>query len=271
MESKPRVSRTISRAISGGTNLPRPLVVRSRIVSQGRQFQPKAERKLGPLLRYFASRASHNTNSVVIAVRELVVPFGIVDCGVLVVQRARLEARIASGIPPVRYEADAVLLSALSSRLSKTEGELANVLGWSPDAVVARLRGLVRKGAVLPTRTGFRRHPSMRPLGRALALEAKMYDWKRALRQAAVYGLWFDSVGVVMSGRRTSWFEVERAFRGAGVGLAIGRRWLASPRPRALPFRRRLVASESFLASLLLKGSKAPPRSRTNRGRRRMT
>ncbi len=96
----------------------------------------------------------------------------------------------------------------------------------------------------------FLRHPAMAPVGRLFAVEAKMRDWKRALKQVRRYSLWTDSYVIVMPGlaaaaRESLVAEVQLD----GGGLYVGSEWLVRPRARGA-FEHRLLGSEHFVNAL---------------------
>jgi len=88
-------------------------------------------------------------------------------------------------------------------------------------------------------------------VGRVYAVEAKVSDWRRALMQVRMYGVWADGYVLVMgalSARAVAAVTSEVASDGAG--LMVDGRWLRRPTVRRLSPARRLWASEHVVAAL---------------------
>lgn len=87
--------------------------------------------------------------------------------------------------------------------------------------------------------------------GRVFAVEAKLTDWRRALRQVRTYQVWADAYVLVMGelspAALTAVTAEVRADRG---GLHVGGAWVLQPRLTRLPPPDRLWASEHVIAAL---------------------
>jgi hypothetical protein len=88
-------------------------------------------------------------------------------------------------------------------------------------------------------------------VGRLYAVENKVSDWKRAVRQGRSYQLWCDAYIVVMESLRA---EPRAGLLAAtaedGAGVVIAGRWLSRPRVRQRASWRRLWGSEHVIAAL---------------------
>jgi hypothetical protein len=242
------ISEAFERAASGRAPI---LEFVSQRKAQGRLFEPRQEAALLPDVEHLA-RGFSKPDHLTILVRELVVPFGVVDLAALVVGAGALLARVRLGVPPILNELDAAIVAALGARRPNKIPTVARRLGWTVDTVLRRLPALRRSGAVRQVGRGsLLRADGLEPLGELVALEAKVRDWRGALHQAKTYGLWCDRAVGVLSEPVSSWDEVADAFRSARVGLALRREWAVKPVRRHLPAYRRLLGSEAFLAGLL--------------------
>lgn len=96
------------------------------------------------------------------------------------------------------------------------------------------------------------RPEGIRPLGSVVAVEAKVDDWRQALRQVRTYTVWADCYIVVMgslTGRATEKMLGEVGKDGGG--LVVDGSWVL--RPHVQPTRerkRRVWAAEHVLAAL---------------------
>jgi hypothetical protein len=89
------------------------------------------------------------------------------------------------------------------------------------------------------------------PVGRLYAIETKVRDWRRALRQARTYGLWCDSYVIVMGAMSAASIESAASHVSADRGgLMVEGRWIVRPRIRQQTAAQRLWGSEHFVAAL---------------------
>lgn len=184
-------------------------------------------------------------------VSEMTGPNGIPDLTALVGGELKLDARLACDVPPLLNEVDAGVVSVCAARKARSVAQLATLLGWPESTVARRLPSLIRYGALRDEGGKFTRHEALQPLGRIYAIEVKVSDWRRALRQARVYSLWADNYVLVL-GRLTDsastlaldQVEIDEA------GLVIDGRWRRKPTLSNLPAHKRLWASEHLVAAL---------------------
>ena len=210
----------------------------------GRPFLPGLEAELMPNMLELASGLA-TRNCRIIAIPELVAPFGVADLTVLKTTDRRLSRRDALDAEPFLSEIDAVIAGSLDSRRAMTVSEIATISGFDASSLERRLRALARSGAVRATRGGKWRKPAaLRPLGSVHAFEAKLRDWRRGLDQAATYALWADTVSIVLDRLPSDDEPLVNAASIQGVGIAVRGSWLI--RPSMLPHSvgRRMWASE---------------------------
>jgi hypothetical protein len=159
---------------------------------------------------------------------EVAGPFGIPDFLAVTGSPTLLQRRIKSGFPPLLNEIDAGIVAHLTAVRGKPLGTLVKGLGWKSSTIERRLRGLLRSGVVRDIGDGrLVRHESIVPVGRLHAIETKVRDFRRALRQARTYALWCENYVIVMS-------EMSDAARVAAVdavtadcgGLVVGGKWV---------------------------------------------
>lgn len=217
----------------------------------GRRFEPVAERDLvEPALT--AAQTLPGVRAGLHVLQEVAGPFGVADFVAVVGSPRRAEARLALGVPPLLNEIDAGIVAATSPQRARTAARLADVLGWPLASIERRLPGLLKSGAVRELRPErFVRPDALVPIGRVYAIETKMREWRRALRQARTYRLWCDNYVVVMPSLSNyslmvALAEVEED-RG---GLFIDGRWVKRPQVRRPEAARRLWGSEYVVAAL---------------------
>lgn len=228
----------------------RVLSIASRRSAPGRPFAPKEEARLGPALEALAVGCAPS-GTVTLLLRELVVPYGVIDLAALHVRPARVAARIGAGIPPILNDVDSGIVSTLTAATPISVQGLVRRLSWPTSTIERRLVGLRRSGAVTAQGAGFVRHRALEPLGRLTGLEAKVRDWQGALQQVRTYSLWCDRVGATLLEAVSDWQAITERFREASAGLAVRYRWSVSPPLQTLERRRRLLGSEHFFAGLV--------------------
>jgi hypothetical protein len=82
------------------------------------------------------------------------------------------------------------------------------------------------------------------------AIEAKVKDWRRALRQARTYSVWCDSYVIVMPELGLGSMEAAQNFVAAdGGGLMLGGTWVLRPRLAKRSAAQRLWGSEHAIAA----------------------
>ncbi len=185
-------------------------------------------------------------------VGEMTGPIGIPDLTALVGPEDRLHARIALGIPPILNEVDAGVVAVAHASRGLSVEQLAAAVGWPVETVSRRLPHVLRSMALVEERPGrYRRPPALAPFGRIYAIEAKVKDWRRGLRQVRSYSVWADSYVLVMGLlSQSALVQLRREVAADRGGLVVDGEWLLRPRLHTLPPARRLWAAEHLLAAV---------------------
>lgn len=226
------------------------LQVETSLPRAGRRFEPIRERELhaDALL---AAESLPGVSRGLVVVPEFSGPIGIPDFTAYVGDVQSLRARQRAPIAPLVNQIDAGVLSVAHVRKPSSVEDLARAIGWPPETVAGRLRGLVGAGAL--RQMGHRRYvraPEVQPGGRLYAIEAKVGDARSALRQARTYRVWADGYVIVMTDVSERAFEDLRSevLRDKG-GLVVDGRWVARPRIGRVSAGRRLQAAELFASA----------------------
>ena len=226
-------------------------VVPSSRVPPGRRFEPREEATLNTHM-YELAQGLGGRRADLVAIPEFPGPFGVADLAVLATSWCRLHERIDAGIDPITHELDAAIVASLNPSRGRTLEELAAGLFLSSHALGHRMARLQRSGAVHVSRSGrFTRHKALAPLGQVHTIELKVQAWRRALDQARTYALWSDRSIALLGRLPKDPSEAIAEAASAGVGLAVGSRWLVRPKPTRQSQPRRMWTSELFVASLL--------------------
>jgi hypothetical protein len=200
-------------------------VARARVLATmrpraGRRFEPVHEVELEPDALN-AARSLPGAHRGLVVLRELTGPYGVPDLVAVVGPPALLRQRRRLRVPPLLNQVDAGVVAAASPRAARRPPTLARRVGWPEESVRRRLPGLVKSGALIPSgRESYVRPSALQPVGRLYAIETKVKDWRRALRQARTYALWCDSYVLVMpslSSSSRSALLAEVAEDGAGL------------------------------------------------------
>src|SRR5882724_8768092 len=109
-----RAQSTFDEVLPSWSSQDRVVSATTRRPAQGRLFAPKQELALMPHLERLAA-AYARSGSILILLRELVVPFGVIDLVGLSVRPSALQARLELNIPPILNEVDAGVISVLSA------------------------------------------------------------------------------------------------------------------------------------------------------------
>lgn len=226
-------------------------VTPSKRPRHGRRFEPVGERDLASAA-IRAAETLPGTRAGLLVLQEVAGPFGVADYVAVIGSQDRIRDRLALAVPPLLNEIDAGIVSATSPRRARTAERFAERLGWSRSSVDRRLPGLVKSGALQEVKPGrFVRHEALVPVGRVYAIETKLREWRRALRQARTYRLWSDNYVIVMPSLSAgSLTEALSAVTNDGGGLFIDERWATRPRSRHPEPGRRLWGSEHVVAAL---------------------
>lgn len=216
----------------------------------GRRFAPIHELDVVPdaLNAAYGLPAAHRG---LLVVSEMTGPTGIPDLTALVGDESKLESRLSSSVPALLNEVDAGVTAAASPKMGRTVAQLAAVVGWPEATVRRRIPFLLRHGALFEAGGRYIRDAALQPLGRIYAIEAKVSDWRQALRQARTYSLWADNYVLVL-GRATpsacalalEQVALDRA------GLVVRGEWVRRPNPANRAASRRLWAAEHVVAAL---------------------
>lgn len=216
----------------------------------GRRFEPIQELELHQNALAAAQDLPGASRGLVV-VPEFAGPFGIPDFTAYVGNVEHLVHRHRLDIAPVIHELEAGVVASAHVRRASSAAQLASAQDWPVAAISGRLRSLVRRGALIEVGTDrYVRPDALEPGGRLYAIEAKVEDWRSALRQVRTYRVWADSYVLVMgriSARAQAALEAEVVHdRG---GLMVKGRWVVRPRLGFTAARRRVQAWELFAAA----------------------
>lgn len=200
--------------------------------------------------------------------REVVAPGAIADIVGCAFQQQTVRQRAEHCYQPILEWAPLACVSVCGER-PRTTAELAAAIGMSVSgarkaaALAVAYGALVRDGLVLS------RNPDwMPPAKRLVAVELKLTDWRKALRQATTYCSWADQSWVVMARSISVGLRDAAAEVGVGVALLDGDVLRVVGRPARQRHNRfataRLLAGEQALAQLLVGAT--TPATATGRG-----
>jgi hypothetical protein len=216
----------------------------------GRMFQPADERRLIPQAR--RAIALLGGESSVLALAEFNAPFGVPDFTAVVGGQPERTKRLRSGIPALLNEIDAGIVAAASATTPRSAKHLAHLLRWPLEAVQRRLPSLLGTRAIIEPAVGrYTSTPAIKPWGTTYAVEMKVSDWRKGLKQCRRYGLWADGYFLVLASVPAASREqlLAEVVSDSG-GLLVGGEVLSMPRPRSLRRSRRLWAIEHVVAEL---------------------
>jgi len=217
----------------------------------GRRFQPVRELSLERVALQ-ACAALPGAQRGLIVIKEVAGPHGIPDLVAVVGNPQVLDDRLGSDVPPLLNELDAAIVASAAPRAPRSIATLARRLGWQVDIILPRLPRLLDVGALTETGPGVIVRPTaLRPIGRLYAVETKVANWRRAVRQGRNYQLWCDTYIVVME--ELSIRSMDRLLTATnedGAGVVIDGRWRSRAQVRRRPEWRRLWGSEHIVAAL---------------------
>jgi hypothetical protein len=211
----------------------------------GIRFQAKRERELDDALFALAAKLPASEGCVAVC-REFTGPRGIPDLLATTRYQQELAARDEAAVPAITNRSEANVLAALPHGSHRTLPWVAEACGLSLLLAQERLRGLSRVGAVLMENGGYRRHPTLVPLGHTYAFEAKVADWGKGLEQALRYLTWADSASIVLLDPPKDLGRASAQCQSLGVGLAVGDVWKVRPKLGKPNRGLRLAASEAW-------------------------
>lgn len=216
----------------------------------GRRFEPTHELEVVPAALQ-AARTLPGAHRGAVVVSEMAGPNGIPDLTALIGDDRKLRTRLDCPVAPLLNEIDAGIVAVTNPSVARSPQQIGESLGWPESTVLRRIPSLVRQGALIDHGNRFTREGAIQPLGRIFAVEAKVNDWRKALKQARTYALWADNYVLVL-GRATvaaTDLALEEVAQDR-AGLVVSGRWRRKPNAAPLPPAKRLWAAEHFVASL---------------------
>ncbi len=228
----------------------RSIEVPSSSPRAGQRFEPIQERALHKDA-LDAIRGLPGASRGLLVVPEFAGPIGIPDFTAYVGDIGRIRSRQYLNVPPIVNEIETGILTATHVRRASSSETIASALGWPVGAVSSRVKGLTRRRALHEVyKNRYVRPEALKPGGRLYAVEAKIEDWRSALKQVRTYRVWADSYVLVMGPlterARTALIAEVREDRG---GLVVDGHWITRPRLGQAAARRRLQAWELFAAA----------------------
>lgn len=224
-------------------------VLESPIRRHGRPFEPLHEVELrDDLIR--VSRTLAQSAGLGFVILEMPGPMGVPDALVMRANPRAMRARMEADVEPILDQYACELLMTL--RLVRGDTTSAQTrLGWADYTMRSALARLRSAGAVVVTARGrVNPKPGLQPIGKSIAVEAKVRDWRRALSQGRVYASWADSYQLLLGQVADSAvLALASMVAGDQAGLVIGQKWVV--RPKLAIGTGSLVASEHFLAAFL--------------------
>jgi DNA-binding Lrp family transcriptional regulator len=179
-------------------------------------------------------------------------PLGVPDFLALVGGLPGLQERLASGIPPLLSELDCEIVAQLFAARPRTLSALAVSLGWTETAVGSRIARLRKTGAVIETPKGtYLRHRALKASGSVYAIEAKIRDWNKAVRQARGYRTWANNYVLVLGPLGSQ--AINSATKEAAsdhAGLYVDGHWVLRPLRHSPEAARALLGFEHLVAAL---------------------
>ncbi len=236
----------------GKATPPRLVVKQARRQTGGRRFEAQRELSLAGAAREAIEFLPGSAEGLLVR-QEAAGPFGIPDFLCLTGDLDAWRRRRRLRVPPVLNPVDASIVARASHTRPYGPKTLAKFAGLTEATVERRLPHLLRSGALIGCweSTVVRPFP-LQTLGRLFAVEMKVVDWQRALRQCRRYALWADAYFLVMERVPVDRLnELRRAVASDRGGLMVAGEVLLLPRTRRMPRARRMLASEYFYASTL--------------------
>lgn len=224
----------------------------------GRRFEAIDERSLHEQAVAAASSLPGAAAGVLL-IPEMTGPIGIPDFLAVVGGRERIAQRVASGIPAITGELECAILACLFPRRPRKASSIATELQLADSYVQGKLTALARVGAVIPVGGSYTRAAALTPGGTLYAIEAKLKDWRRGVRQARGYRTWVNNYVLVMGHvTERSRASLLNELGSDKAGLYLDNGWIARPSPVPQPRRRRHLAFEYLAAALMDSSPRLP-------------
>ncbi|MGO4957395.1 hypothetical protein ACTQ49_09015 [Luteococcus sp. Sow4_B9] len=218
----------------------------------GRRFEPLQELPLHHDAELL-SAGLRGAGAGLLLMREVATPTGIPDLIAVVGDESRLEKRLSLDVPPLVNQIDSALVAALSSGSPRSLEWISRDLGWPIETLKRRVPNLLRLGAI-STKNGttYRRSPNLVDIGSIIAFEAKVSDWRRAVKQAHAYDVWADNYVIVMGNLSAgAQLSLDAVVKSDGAGWALGSQWRVKPKARHTSRSRHMWGSEHIVAALM--------------------
>ncbi len=217
----------------------------------GRRFEPIAERELEPAARRAIAGLPGAYHGLAVF-RELAGPVGIPDFLAVTGPPLAMQRRLGLSVPPLLNRVDAGIAAIATPSRAKTAEQIAGQLDWSSSTVERRIFGLLKEGALLEKGSGrYVRPPHLTATGRLYAIETKVSNFSRALKQARTYSLWCYNYVIVMPAMSPPVLDrAIGAVDGDGGGLVVDGHWVCRPKRRPQSAFRSLWGSEHVVAAI---------------------
>ncbi len=225
--------------------------------SHGVRFSPTKEASLDPALRNLAQALPQSTLGVAM-IAEMPGPSGIPDLVALPNPGAALTRRLDSKIPAILSRTAIEIVASLKVRQGITLKSLQSRVPRADRTISQSLRHLIESGAIIQEGNLLYRAGPLQPVGNLYALEAKVDDWRKGIRQAFRYQSWCSASSLVLSRMPKNSDLLISTSRRLSIGLALEDRWIVRPRISRIDHVQRLWGSEHFIAALGFAPTKSP-------------
>jgi hypothetical protein len=244
-----------------------PIVADVRVVASlqprhGRRFEPGDELEvLQSATAICSDLRGFSTASFVVA--EMTTPLGVPDLTVVVPAKEALARRLAHEAPPILNRVDAAIVASVPRGRGLSMLSIAKRTQLPPDTIRRHVERLSNTATLtLAPSKAIVRPAALAPVGRIIAVEAKVRDWRKGLAQADTYALWADGSVLVLGRLATASKPAAIAMaRQRGIGLVVDSKWLVWPRIHPPGARDRLWASEHLIRALRPATNPRRPRS----------
>jgi DNA-binding Lrp family transcriptional regulator len=210
-----------------------------------------AERELEPAARKAISGLP-GVHYGLAVFRELAGPVGIPDFLAVVGPASAMQRRLGLPISPLLNRVDAGIAAVAAPSRGKTIEQISEQLKWSPSTIERRMTGLLKDGVLFEKGQGrYVRPDRLVPTGRLYAIETKVSNFSRALKQARTYSLWCYNYVIVMPALNPTVLDrAITAVKADGGGLVVDGRWQCRPKHRPKSPFRSLWGSEHVIAAI---------------------